>query len=100
MHLKGLNVLIDGYNLKLRKGAGLKSYGLTLIQALNLLGANVDLLSSRRCNDNPILSEVLFFDANWPLKILNIVCRELPIFWIELPFMPDLLKVIQASSMW
>jgi len=68
MDLKGLNVLIDGYNLELRKGAGLKTYGLTLMQALNLLGANVDLLFSRRSNDNPILNEILFFDANLDIK--------------------------------
>jgi len=68
MNLNGINVLVDGYNLELKKGAGLKSYGLTLIKALNLLGANVDVLFSRRSNDNLILNEVLFFDANPDFK--------------------------------
>lgn len=47
MDLKGLNVLIDGYNLELPTGTGLKTYGITLIKALNLLGAYVDVLTSR-----------------------------------------------------
>ena len=68
MDLKGINVLVDGYNLELIKGAGLKSYGLTLIKALNILGANVNVLFSRRSNDDVILNEVLFFDANFDNK--------------------------------
>jgi glycosyltransferase involved in cell wall biosynthesis len=64
MDLNGLNVLVDGYNLELEKGSGIKTYGLTLIEALNLLGANVYVLfsSSSSSSSNPILKEVLFFD--------------------------------------
>ena len=68
MDLKGLNVLVDGYNLELRKGAGLKSYGLTLIRALRLLGANVDVLFSKKSHGDAVLNEVLFFDANFDGK--------------------------------
>lgn len=63
MNLKGVNVLVDGYNLELVQGTGIKTYGLSLVKALTAVGANVDILCSRYSdNSNPILSEVLFFD--------------------------------------
>jgi glycosyltransferase involved in cell wall biosynthesis len=69
--LKGVNVLVDGYNLQLTKGTGIKTYGLSLMQALDRLGANVDVLLSRGgSKKNAILDEVIFFDnqssqQNW-----------------------------------
>ena len=63
MDLKGLNVLVDGYNLELSKGTGIKTYGISLINALNLLGANVNVLYSRSSSSIPVLNEVLFFDV-------------------------------------
>lgn len=63
MNLQGINVLIDGYNLELIQGTGIKTYGISLIKALTSLEANVDILCSRYTNTtNSILSEVLFFD--------------------------------------
>ncbi len=63
MNLKGINVLVDGYNIELAKGTGIKTYGISLTQALNLLEANVDVLFSRSSSSSdPILNEVLFFD--------------------------------------
>lgn len=63
MNLQGINVLIDGYNLELIQGTGVKTYGISLIKALTCLEANVDILCSRYTNTtNSILSEVLFFD--------------------------------------
>lgn len=63
MNLKGINVLVDGYNLELTKGTGIKTYGISLTQALNLLEANVDVLfSCGSSSSDPILNEVLFFD--------------------------------------
>ena len=70
-HLKGVKVLVDGYNLQLTKGTGIKTYGLSLIAALDRLGANVDVLLSRGgYKKNEILDEVIFFDnqsgnQNW-----------------------------------
>lgn len=64
MNLEGTNVLVDGYNIELKNGTGIKTYGISLVQALNSLKAQVDVLfsySSKRSND-PILDEVLFFD--------------------------------------
>lgn len=61
--LKGINVLVDGYNLELPDGTGLKTYGITLIQALNLLGANVNVLMSKKCHTNRVLNKVIFLDT-------------------------------------
>ena len=47
MDLKGLNVLIDGINLELLQGTGIKTYGISLIEALKNLGANPNVLISK-----------------------------------------------------
>ncbi|HLP89107.1 MAG TPA: glycosyltransferase family 1 protein [Nostocaceae cyanobacterium] len=63
MDLQGINILVDGYNLELTKGTGIKTYGITLIKALTSLGANVDILCSRyTANSHPIVDEAVFFD--------------------------------------
>lgn len=64
MDLKGINVLVDGYNLELAAGTGIKTYGISLVRALELLGANVGILfsSNKPFSENPILNEILFFD--------------------------------------
>jgi glycosyltransferase involved in cell wall biosynthesis len=63
LSLAGIKVLIDGYNLQLPQGTGIKTYGISLIQALNELGANVDVLLGRGgYKGNEILDEVYFFD--------------------------------------
>lgn len=69
--LQGIRVLMDGYNLQLTKGTGIKTYGLSLMAALDRLGATVDVLLSRGgSRKNEILDEVIFFDnqaenQNW-----------------------------------
>lgn len=61
--LSGVKVLVDGYNLQLTKGTGIKTYGLSLIEGLDRLNAKVDILLSRGgYRSNPILDEVFFFD--------------------------------------
>jgi glycosyltransferase involved in cell wall biosynthesis len=63
LSLAGIKVLIDGYNLQLPQGTGIKTYGISLIQALNELGARVDVLLGRGgYKGNDILDEVYFFD--------------------------------------
>ena len=64
MNLSKINVIVDGYNLEMQQGTGIKTYGTTLVNALVSLGANVDLLCSRHVavNDNPLLIESMFFD--------------------------------------
>lgn len=69
MSLKTVNVCLDGYNLELIHGTGIKSYSITLTKALRELEANVDLLCSRPVSGtNPLLNEVLFFNQNSNIK--------------------------------
>ncbi|HHP7245522.1 MAG TPA: glycosyltransferase family 4 protein [Elainellaceae cyanobacterium] len=65
MNLNDVNVLVDGYNLQLIQGTGIKTYGISLIQTLKQLGAGVDILFSREISNtnNPTLDEILFFDV-------------------------------------
>jgi glycosyltransferase involved in cell wall biosynthesis len=61
MDLKGLDVLVDGYNLGMPTGTGIKTYTSNLINALNFLGANVSVLFDKQQSpENPLLDEVLF----------------------------------------
>jgi len=63
MDLKNLRVMIDTYNIRLIEGSGIASYGLTLIKALEALGADVSALFDKRASRIPELRAVLFFDA-------------------------------------
>lgn len=63
MKLTEINVLVDGYNLEMQKGTGIKTYGVNLVNTLISLGANVDLLCSRNVSSSsPFLLESTFFD--------------------------------------
>ena len=63
MNLKGVNILVDGYNLELFQGTGIKTYGVSLIKSLELLGANVNiLLSNKYSRINPMFDDELIFD--------------------------------------
>ena len=63
--MNGINVLIDGFNLELTQGTGIKTYSISLIKALKCLGANVSVLfSCSKGSKDPILNEVLFFDRH------------------------------------
>ncbi|MEB3211915.1 MAG: glycosyltransferase family 1 protein, partial [Leptolyngbyaceae bacterium] len=65
MNLSGKTILVDGFNLELEKGTGIKTYGVSLVQALNKLGADIDVLFSRDVaqSKDPLLDEILFFDT-------------------------------------
>ena len=63
--LAGREVLIDTYNIRLKHGSGIKTYGMTLIAALRALGADVSLLGDRRIgvkSNEPALAEVMFYN--------------------------------------
>ncbi len=63
LNLTGLKVLVDGYNLQLTTGTGIRTYAVNLIRALTSMGVDVDVLLSRNSSKtDPILDEVLFFD--------------------------------------
>lgn len=66
MSIKGARVLVDGYNIQMAQGTGIKTYGLTLVKALQSLGADVSILFGRPAPEtqNAILDEVLFFDTD------------------------------------
>ncbi|MFM7428047.1 MAG: glycosyltransferase [Elainella sp.] len=76
LDLAGVKVLVDGYNLQLTKGTGIKTYGLSLIEALNQLGARVDVLLSRGgYKSNEILDEIFFFDNQSPKQDLLTISK-------------------------
>jgi glycosyltransferase involved in cell wall biosynthesis len=66
--LAGVNVLVDGYNLQLSQGTGIKTYGVSLVRSLTQLGADVSVLFGRNIGNlsriDRDLEEVLFFDVN------------------------------------
>jgi len=64
MGLASCEVVVDTYNLRLAKGSGIKTYGVTLIDSLRRLGATISVLSDRVLpkQRNEVLDEVHFFD--------------------------------------
>lgn len=69
MNLKDLSIIIDGYNLEMSYGTGIKTYTINLIKSLTKLGANIYVLFSKSSENNPILDEVLFFEN--PIEMSN-----------------------------
>jgi glycosyltransferase involved in cell wall biosynthesis len=96
MSIKGARVLVDGYNLQMAQGTGIKTYGLTLINALQSLGADVSVLFGRPAPEtqNAILDEVLFFDTDEMLK--KFVDKRLA--KVRLNTLADLLKTLAGST--
>ena len=70
MELKGLNVLIDGINLELFQGTGIKTYGTSLIKALKNLGINPNVLISKYSvkEDKEINTDALSLFQENPIK--------------------------------
>lgn len=64
MDLAEREILVDTYNLRLQQGSGIKTYGLSLIDALSQHQARVSLLTDRHVPQSryPILNEVHLFD--------------------------------------
>lgn len=63
--LKGIHVVVDAYNLDLPYGTGIKTYGLTLIEALQALQAQVGVLHARpgvKQSNSDILNSILFVE--------------------------------------
>lgn len=58
-------ILVDGYNLALKQGTGVKTYTMLLDKALRSLGADTHFLFGKQLTDNsdPLLTEVLFYDT-------------------------------------
>ncbi|NET52449.1 MAG: glycosyltransferase family 4 protein, partial [Merismopedia sp. SIO2A8] len=64
--LQGNRIVVDGYNLQLSQGTGVKTYGISLIKALQTLGADISVLFGRDVPNTPneLLNEILFFDIH------------------------------------
>jgi glycosyltransferase involved in cell wall biosynthesis len=65
--LENARVLVDAYNIELAQGTGLKTYSLSVVEALKRLGARPSLLASCGLSDEPALQEALLLDA--PRKV-------------------------------
>lgn len=72
-------VMIDGFNLGLEKGTGVATYARNLSYALRDLSCDVGVLYGGRfsASDDPLLQEVLFFDAESPMGRLAEAQRRL-----------------------
>ncbi len=72
---KKLNILVDGFNLGLKKGSGIKTYGMTLLDAYKLLGHDVGVLLDNHfiAGKDPLLDEVSLFDQDEvrPVSLFN-----------------------------
>lgn len=99
--LKGIHVLLDGYNIQLPQGTGIKTYALSLASTLESLDAEVSILSSIpiKPSKNKLLEAVLFGEtqegsyskrsiywmmlnqlANFGLKVNKIAQKDYVIF--------------------
>jgi len=56
-------ILVDAYSIELAHGTGLKTYSLSVVEALRRLGARPSLLASCGVSDEPALQEALLLDA-------------------------------------
>lgn len=62
MNLQGTRVLIDGYNLRLSTTTGIKTYGIMLLKALKILGAETSVLWDTPYAKSKHIRELLAFD--------------------------------------
>ena len=78
MELSGIRVLIDGMNLQLSRGTGIKTYSKSLISCLLHLGINTSVLFGRNVasSKNPFLNESLFFDEQPPKERIQKVVKQ------------------------
>lgn len=62
--MKKLDILVDGFNLALRQGSGIKTYGITLLDAYAKLGHQVRVMTDNKYvkGDEAVLDDVLYFD--------------------------------------
>lgn len=99
MKLNNIRVLVDGYNLELQQGTGVKTYGVSLIQALHKLEAEIGILYSLALKVNKkqanAVTEALFFDPN--SQKINILKKA--IFYLKsFVFTSQQLKELRFSN--
>lgn len=61
-----MSVCIDGFNISLKRGSGVATYGRNLASCLTALGYETQILygPERQLKTNPLLSEISLFDAS------------------------------------
>lgn len=69
MDFTEVNVLVDGHNLALPHGTGIKTYGLTLLAALRRLGMPTELLASAHWHGDPLVARSRVHDV--PIKYIE-----------------------------
>lgn len=60
--MKDINILIDGYNLQMPNGTGIKTYTVSLVEALQYLDFKTFVLTSLQDSRDPVLAEILLAD--------------------------------------
>jgi len=72
---KKINILVDGFNLGLKRGSGIKTYGMTLLDAYQSLGYEVGILLDNHFVTGKVelLDEVNLFDQEEikPISLFN-----------------------------
>ncbi len=72
---KKINILVDGFNLGLKKGSGIKTYGMTLLDAYESMGYDVGILLDNNFVTGKVklLDEVNLFDQEEvkPVSMFN-----------------------------
>lgn len=63
--LENTKILIDGYNLRLKTGTGIKNYGFSLVNAIHALNAEISVLFDKKISTrkNKVLREAFFFEG-------------------------------------
>ncbi len=73
--MKKVNILVDGFNLGLKKGSGIKTYGMTLLDAYAAMGYEVGILMDNKyvAGKDGLIDEVTLFDQDEirPVKLFN-----------------------------
>jgi glycosyltransferase involved in cell wall biosynthesis len=59
-----VRIVVDGYNLGLEKGTGIKTYGISLLQALEIANYSPSILFDFKLKKYGTIDDVLMYDAN------------------------------------
>src|SRR4030095_15114660 len=99
-NLAGVRILVDTYNLRLPTGTGIKTYGLSLIEALQRLQGEVRLLTDIRKPKTryPQLDEVLIYDAQPRVKQRWLRAGTLGLSLLKSIFKPSKVEGIQIDK--
>ncbi len=87
-----LNVLVDGYNLELKQGTGIKTYSEGLLVALKQLGYSTTVLTSRKIDSQENLNHYRLITRPLCFRISNLLFKGLSI--------RSQLKVKQPLDIW